>query len=113
MPPSPRPRPRALCLTFDAFGTLFHPRQPIAAQYAHVAREHGLSGFTDEEMGRKFKDGACVSLFPQVDCCVIALTRVGRAAYKDESKKHPNYGRAVGMGPEQWWANVRAHLYPA
>ncbi|SLM34869.1 HAD-like domain [Lasallia pustulata] len=90
MPPSPIPTRKSLCLTFDAFGTLFHPRQPIATQYAAAAREHGLSGFTDVEIGRRFKD-----------------------AYKAESTKHPNYGRAVGMGAEQWWANIiRATLTP-
>lgn len=63
MPPSSLPHRRSLCLTFDAFGTLFHPRQPIATQYAAVAREHGLSGFTDEEISKRFKGGACAWLF--------------------------------------------------
>lgn len=62
MSPPPLARRTSLCLTFDAFGTLFYPRQPIATQYATVAREHGLSGFTDEEIGTRFKDGACAEL---------------------------------------------------
>jgi putative hydrolase of the HAD superfamily len=33
-------RPRAIF--FDAAGTLFHPREPIARSYAKVAREHGV-----------------------------------------------------------------------
>ena len=48
---------RAVVLTLDAFGTLFTPREPVAKQYGHVARKHGLSGFTDEEVGLNFRAG--------------------------------------------------------
>ncbi len=48
---------RVVVLTVDAFGTLFTPREPIAKQYSHVARKHGLSGFTDEEVGTSFRTG--------------------------------------------------------
>lgn len=50
-------RGRPCLLTFDAFGTLFHPRKPIGLQYAEVARKHGLSGFTNEEVGASFRKG--------------------------------------------------------
>ncbi|KAK4239511.1 hypothetical protein C8A03DRAFT_32367 [Achaetomium macrosporum] len=74
---------RNLLLCFDAFGTLFKPRQPIAEQYAAVARECGLNGFTTEQLQAAFK-----------------------TAFSGESKAHPNYGRATGMGAEKWWTNV-------
>lgn len=48
---------RAIVLTLDAFGTLFTPREPIAQQYGYVARRHGLSGFTDEQVGTTFRAG--------------------------------------------------------
>ncbi len=53
----PLTRGRPLVLTFDAFGTLFHPRQPIAQQYAEAARMHGLSGFTDQDIEASFPKG--------------------------------------------------------
>ena len=49
--------PQRICLTFDAFGTLFHPRERIGKQYADVARQHGLSGFTDDEIDDGFRIG--------------------------------------------------------
>lgn len=48
---------RAIVLTVDAFGTLFTRREPIAKQYGYVARKHGLSGFTDEEVETNFRIG--------------------------------------------------------
>ena len=50
-------RGKPILLTFDAFGTLFRPREPIATLYAQGARKHGLSGFTDEEIGARFRKG--------------------------------------------------------
>jgi REG-2-like HAD superfamily hydrolase len=72
-----------LLLAFDAFGTLFTPRQPIATQYGDVARRHGLSGFRDDELQASF-----------------------RRAFKEESTLHPNYGKKVGMKAPEWWSNV-------
>ncbi|KAL8812022.1 MAG: hypothetical protein Q9200_001354 [Gallowayella weberi] len=48
-------RGRHLVLTFDAFGTLFYPRQPIGQQYAETARTYGLSGFTDQDVEENFR----------------------------------------------------------
>jgi hypothetical protein len=48
---------RNLLLAFDAFGTLFTPRQSIAVQYGNVARRHGLVGFTDDDVARSFRTG--------------------------------------------------------
>lgn len=72
-----------LLLAFDAFGTLFTPRQPVASQYGEVARRHGLSGFKDDELQASF-----------------------RRAFKEESAQHPNYGKKVGMMAPEWWSNV-------
>ncbi|KAK5147145.1 hypothetical protein LTR04_000913 [Oleoguttula sp. CCFEE 6159] len=76
-------RKKNLFLAFDAFGTLFTPRRSIAAQYGELARRHGLTGFTDEDVQFSF-----------------------RKAFKEASKEHPNYGKAVGMKAPAWWANV-------
>ena len=47
----------SLLLTLDAFGTLFIPREPIAKQYGDVARRHGLTGFSNEEVSLSFRKG--------------------------------------------------------
>ena len=72
-----------MLLCFDAFGTLFKPKIPIPEQYALVARQLGLNGFSLEQLETSFT-----------------------AAYKSESKAHPNYGKESGMGAEKWWTNV-------
>jgi hypothetical protein len=83
------PRPNLL-LCFDAFGTLFRPKRPVHQQYGEVARSLGLSGFTDEQVALSFK-----------------------AAFKNETKANPNFGKANGMNPFQWWSNVgRVRLSP-
>ncbi len=74
---------RNLLLCFDAFGTLFTPKQPVAQQYAMVAHRCGLESFGVEQVQASFK-----------------------TAFSSESKAHPNYGRDSGMGAEKWWANV-------
>lgn len=77
-------RHRHLLLCFDAFGTLFAPKLPIAEQYALAARESGLADtITPTQVQQTFK-----------------------AAFRSQSKLHPNYGRASGMGAEKWWTNV-------
>ncbi|KAF2210994.1 hypothetical protein CERZMDRAFT_44084 [Cercospora zeae-maydis SCOH1-5] len=79
---------RNLLICFDAFGTLFKPRYPVAQQYGDVARSFGLSGFTNEEVSSSFK-----------------------AAFKKESKQNPNYGKANGMNPEKWWTNIITNTF--
>ena len=46
-----------LLLCFDAFGTLFTPKAPIAEQYGEIARRHGLSGFSDQQIKDAFGKG--------------------------------------------------------
>lgn len=76
---------RRIILTFDAFGTLFTPRESIAKSYANAARDFGLSGFTDDQIASSFRN-----------------------AFKEESSKAPNYGKKVGMGATRWWSNVKS-----
>ncbi|GAB1313788.1 hypothetical protein MFIFM68171_03998 [Madurella fahalii] len=74
---------RHLLLCFDAFGTLFKPKRPVPEQYAAVARQYGLDGFSVGQLETSLK-----------------------AAFKGELQEHPNYGKASGMGAEKWWTNV-------
>lgn len=85
MPPTPRvPLKRSnLLLAFDAFGTLYTPKASVFAQYTELGRWHGIDVKAEDELQKTFK-----------------------VAYKDESSKHPNYGKADGLGAEKWWANV-------
>ena len=85
-----KPRHRTLLLTFDAFGTLFHPRQPVPEQYAATAHEFGLSrtAITPQTLKTAFKD-----------------------VFRRQAKHRPNYGRADVLrgqygGPRQWWEEV-------
>lgn len=74
---------RNLLLCFDAFGTLFTPKGSVVQQYAHVARQCGIAGFSDGELETH-------------------LT----AAIRQERRLNPNYGKATGLGATQWWTNV-------
>jgi hypothetical protein len=80
-----------LLLCFDAFGTLFRPKKPIIQQYSEVARRCGITGFNEDQIQSSFK-----------------------AAFKDEARQNPNYGRATGLGATKWWTNVSTiHFLPA
>ncbi|KAM5357698.1 hypothetical protein ACJZ2D_015999 [Fusarium nematophilum] len=72
-----------LLLCFDAFGTLFRPASTVAIQYAEVARQCGVAGFTLDELQSSLV-----------------------AAVKSESGQNPNYGKATGLGATKWWTNV-------
>jgi hypothetical protein len=75
-----------LLLCFDAFGTLFQPNIPIPRAYAQAAIRHGIKCDTknpEADVGREFK-----------------------RAFKEGSKRSPNYGKATGLGAEKWWRNV-------
>ncbi|KAK4443813.1 hypothetical protein QBC34DRAFT_361356 [Podospora aff. communis PSN243] len=76
---------RNLVLCFDAFGTLFSPKESVAKQYADVACQHGLGRFISSD--REVKD-----FFSR--------------AFYNQLRLHPNYGKASGLGPEKWWSNV-------
>ncbi|KAG6037218.1 hypothetical protein E4U19_002442 [Claviceps sp. Clav32 group G5] len=72
-----------LLLCFDAFGTLFWPKLTVAQQYGHVARQCGMTGWTEGELQSRLA-----------------------AAFKDEARRNPNYGKTSGLGATQWWTNV-------
>ncbi|CDM32097.1 hypothetical protein DTO013E5_3678 [Penicillium roqueforti] len=81
---------RTLLLTFDAFGTLFHPRLPVPEQYAATAHQFGLSrtAVTPDKLETAFRD-----------------------TFRAQSHRYPNYGRAEALrgqygGPRQWWEEV-------
>ncbi|KAJ5428149.1 hypothetical protein N7445_009603 [Penicillium cf. griseofulvum] len=81
---------RTLLLTFDAFGTLFHPRLPVPEQYAAVAHQFGLSRttITPDKLETAFRD-----------------------TFRAQMHQYPNYGRADVLrgqygGPRQWWEEV-------
>lgn len=74
---------RNLLLCFDAFGTLFRPKGSVVQQYAHVARQCGLTSFSPEDLETH-------------------LT----AAIRQERRLNPNYGKATGLGATRWWTNV-------
>ncbi|KAJ5885173.1 hypothetical protein N7495_009683 [Penicillium taxi] len=83
-------RSRSLLLTFDAFDTLFHPRQPVPEQYVLTANEFGLSGsaLTPQKFKAAFKH-----------------------VFHKQVTLYPNYGRADVLcgkygGPRQWWEEV-------
>ncbi|CAI7605819.1 unnamed protein product [Penicillium glandicola] len=81
---------RTLLLTFDAFGTLFHPRLPVPEQYAATAHKFGLSrtAITPDKLEIAFRD-----------------------TFRAQARQYPNYGRADVLrgqygGPRQWWGEV-------
>lgn len=81
--PQPNMSKRNLLICFDAFGTIFAPKRPVAQQYAEVASSLAKRTFTEDEVANSFKK-----------------------AFKNESKQNPNYGKATGMDAEKWWTNV-------
>ena len=81
---SPKPW-TGICVTLDAFGTLYHPKKPIAVQYLEIARRCGL----------------------KADIKVPELEASFRKEFKSQSSRYPNYGKAGGsMTVESWWDNV-------
>ncbi|SGY13603.1 BQ5605_C010g05908 [Microbotryum silenes-dioicae] len=76
--------PRIRKVLFDAFGTLFSPRTPVANQYADVARLSDLN-VDPEQVKQGFK-----------------------IAYKHWAKTHPVYGRCSTppLDPTLWWSGL-------
>lgn len=85
---------RNLLLAFDAFGTLYQPNLPVPQAYGRAARRHGIS---------------CAPEKPEHELTAKDYEPVRHAftrAFKEESARNPNYGKATGLGAEKWWANV-------
>lgn len=76
-------------LTFDAFNTLFTPRQSIPDLYKLMAEIHHIRH--DSQL---FKD-----IFPEI--------------FKSLNKRHPNYGKNTGITYQQWWYELIDRLYPS
>jgi hypothetical protein len=84
---------RNLLLCFDAFGTLFAPNTPIPTAYARAAARHGIK--VDASA-----DGSA------------AVAAQFKRAFREESVRNPNYGKASGLGADKWWGNVRLAPLP-
>jgi hypothetical protein len=83
---------RNLLLAFDAFGTLFTPKQPIAVQYGDLARKHGLSNFTDQELEKSFRSGKFPPLShnhePKSNECISFQTRIQNKSKLWQSRQY-------------------------
>lgn len=98
-------RVRPLILTFDAFGSLFYPRQSIGRQYADAARTYGLAGFTNQHLEASFRKGE-----ERARALMVEPANHGKA-FQSSRKDYPNYGKAAGMDPRTWWASVRTSIF--
>ncbi|CAI6340118.1 unnamed protein product [Periconia digitata] len=92
-PPRQLSSKRNLFLAFDAFGTLFEPNSSIPKAYGQAALRHGISFIDKPEHELVLKD---------YDPVKKSFSR----AFKSETTRNPNYGKATGLGAEKWWANV-------
>lgn len=85
-------------VAFDAFGTLFSPRLPIAQQYATITKQFlsqknlpAVPGLTEVKIQASFKK-----------------------AFKEQRRKHPNYGHNSGLDPTSWWSQlIKNTIMPA
>ncbi|CAL8578148.1 hypothetical protein XPA_003950 [Xanthoria parietina] len=93
-------RVRPLILTFDAFGSLFYPRQSIGRQYADAARTYGLTDLTNQHVEASFRKGE-----DRARALMVEPANYGKA-FQSSRKDYPIYGKAAGMDPRTWWANV-------
>lgn len=98
-------RVRPLILTFDAFGSLFYPRQSIGRQYADAARTYGLTDLTNQHVEASFRKGE-----ERARALMVEPANYGKA-FQSSRKDYPIYGKAAGMDPRTWWANVRACIF--
>uniref|UniRef100_A0A8C9L3R9 Haloacid dehalogenase-like hydrolase domain-containing protein 3 n=1 Tax=Pavo cristatus TaxID=9049 RepID=A0A8C9L3R9_PAVCR len=73
---------RLRLLTWDVKDTLLRLRQPVGPSYAAEAQAHG------------------VQVEPE------ALNQSFLKAYRAQSRRFPNYGRAEGLSSRQWWVDV-------
>ena len=48
---------RGLLITFDALGTLYRPRKPIAYQYGQVAESLGFPSIPESDIQESFRNG--------------------------------------------------------
>lgn len=84
--PKASPSPDAIRLdsllcSFDASGTLYRFKRPIAQQYLDVARRCGMKAYVSP----------------------LAIEKAFGDAYKRLNQQYPNYGKRTLSGPEEWW----------
>ncbi|KAK3498959.1 uncharacterized protein B0T23DRAFT_4889 [Neurospora hispaniola] len=78
-----------LLVCFDAFETLYAPKEPVHKTYGQFARDNGLHHASDDVVAVYLHD------------------RITTAA-----KEYPNYGKHVkGMDPEAWWMKVIKNIF--
>ena len=81
--------------------------KPTLIPKAEVARKHGLSGFTNDQISSTFRTGKAQNVQDRniglIHDMLIVWTQI---AFKSEADRFPNYGKTVGMNPSQWWSNV-------
>ncbi|KAK1777611.1 hypothetical protein QBC45DRAFT_184728 [Copromyces sp. CBS 386.78] len=78
-----------LLVCFDAFETLYAPKEPVHKTYGQFARDNGLQHASDHVVAVYLHD------------------RITTAA-----KEYPNYGKHIqGMNPEAWWMKVIKNIF--
>ena len=98
-------RPSLLLITLDAFGTLYKPRQSVARQYLDIARSHNLSWSANFVQRRSIDHDERDS--GKKDETLQAFSQSFKHAFKTQTARHPNYGKATpSMTPKVWWRNV-------
>jgi len=87
-------------ITFDAFGTLFTPREPIAKQYSEVASQLGLSGITESAVQSSFRTGMHTHHgTPTADRSIVDMSMLQRSKMSQEGIQTMGRRRAC------WQAN--------
>ncbi|KAK7524494.1 hypothetical protein IWZ03DRAFT_367306 [Phyllosticta citriasiana] len=81
---------RPLLVTFDAYGTLYRPRAPIALMYEAVAKEHGMLIQGTNELNEAFM-----------------------TVLRNHMSRYPNYGKHVLSSPDEWWKKVINETFTA
>ncbi|KAK7552089.1 hypothetical protein IWX49DRAFT_575989 [Phyllosticta citricarpa] len=81
---------RPLLVTFDAYGTLYRPRAPIALMYEAVAKEHGMLTQGTNELNEAFM-----------------------TVLRNHMSRYPNYGKHVLSSPDEWWKKVINETFTA
>ncbi|ETN45885.1 uncharacterized protein HMPREF1541_00066 [Cyphellophora europaea CBS 101466] len=74
-------RRNCIVRSYDALGTLYGFKEPVAVQYLKVARSCGLRD----------------------DISSHAVNQAFKSAYKDTVAEYPNYGKEKLSDPQQWW----------
>lgn len=82
--------PKPILLSFDAFGTLYRPKKPVAEQYHEIS---------SKEFGIKTSLKSITTRFPQI--------------YKELQGEYPNYGKdsVTITNCDEWWLELIIRLF--